>query len=204
VARMECMRRLAVVLAVLVCLAPAPLAAATKGVKVADSFFKPGNVAVRVGDSVRWTAPGALINPHNVREMNKLFYSGAVQYNIDFKKRFSAGSFRYFCELHVSTDGMRGVVNVPVTVSSAPQGLPFTVRWATGKSRTGGKYDVQFRVGTAKRWRNWKANVTSGSGVFGKGRKPAVVVNGKKYSFRARSQNKKGSSGWSQPRTFRA
>jgi hypothetical protein len=157
---------------------------------------------VRGGDSVRWTAAAGSFEAHNVREVSKLFYSGPVENNIDFKVRFSAGTFRYFCELHVSA-GMRGAVNVPVTVSSAPRGLPFTVRWATGKSRTGGKYDVQFRVGSARKWRTWKTNVTTGSGVFGKGRKPVAVVNGKKYSFRARSQNKKGASGWSPPRSFR-
>ena len=191
------------VLAVLVCLAPAPLAAATKGVKVADSDFKPRTVAVRVGDSVRWTAPGNLINAHNVREVSKLFYSGPPEYDIDFKARLSAGTFRYYCELHVSTDRMRGVVNVPPTVGGAPTGLPFTVRWATGKTKTGGKYDVQFRIGN-KRWRTWRTNATTGAGVFGKGRKPVAVVNGKKYSFRARSANKKGASHWSPLRSFRA
>ena len=197
------MRKFAVVLAVLVCLAPAPLGAATKGVKVADNFFNRKNVGVRVGDSVRWTAAATSFENHNVREDRKLFYSGVVQANIDFQTRFSAGTFRYYCELHVSTDGMRGIVNVPVTLSSAPQGLPFTVRWATGKSKTGGKYDVEFRVGT-KRWRTWKTNAITGSGVFGKGKKPVAVVNGKKYSFRARSQSKKGASRWSPTRSFRA
>src|SRR5680860_278382 len=194
------MGKLLVVLAVLVGLAPAPLGAATKGVKVADNSFNPKNVGVRVGDSVRWTAAAASLDNHNVREDRKLFYSGAVQANIDFQTRFSAGTFRYYCELHVSTDGMRGIVNVPATVSSAPQGLPFTVRWATGKTKTGGRYDVQFRVGT-KRWRTWKTNATTGSGVFGKGKKPVAVVNGKKYSFRARSKNKQGPSLWSPVRS---
>ncbi len=196
------MRKLLVVLAVLVGLAPAPLGAATKGVKVKDNLFKPANVGVRVGDSVRWTASADSFDIHNVREGRKLFYSGPLQSNIDFKTRFSAGSFRYYCELHVSTDNMRGIVNVPPTVSSAPQGLPFTVRWATAKTKTGGKYDVEFRVGT-KRWRTWKKNATTGSGVFGKRKKPVAVVNGKKYSFRARSQNKNGASGWSPARSFR-
>lgn len=197
------MRKFAVVLAVLVCLGPAPLGAATKGVKVADSSFNRKDVRVRVGDSVRWTAAAAAFLDHNVRENRKLFYSGAVQSNIDFQTRFSAGTFRYYCELHVTTDGMRGTVNVPATLSSAPQGLPFTVRWATGKTKTGGKYDIQFRIGT-KRWRTWKTDALTGSGVFGKGRKPVAVVNGKKYSFRARSQNKKGASRWSPARSFRA
>ena len=196
------MRKLAAVLVALVCLAPAPLGAATKGIKVGDNFFKPASVNVRVGDSVRWVATPASFEVHNVREESKLFYSGSLRSNIDFKARFSAGKFRYFCELHVSS-GMRGVVNVPATVTAAPQGLPFTVRWATGKTKTGGKYDVQFRIGT-KRWRTWKTNATTGSGVFGKGRKPVAVVNGKKYSFKARSQNKKGASHWSPPRSFRA
>lgn len=188
----------------LVILAPAPLGAATKGVKVADSFFNPKKVGVRVGDSVRWTAASASSEAHNVREKRKLFYSGSVRTNIDFRRSFSAGTFAYYCELHVSTDGMRGVVKVPVTVSATPQSLPFTVRWATATTKTGGKYDVHFRVGTSKKWRNWKTNVTTASAVFGKGKKPVAVVNGKKYSFRARSKNKQGPSLWSPARSFRA
>lgn len=196
------MRKIAVVLATLVCFSPGPLGAATKGVKVTDNSYKPSAVGLRVGDSVRWTAAADSFNTHNVRAERQLFYSGPLQANIDFQTRFSAGAFRYYCELHVAS-GMRGIVKVPVTVSAAPQGLPFTVRWAGGKTKTGGKYDIQFRIGT-KWWRTWKTNATTGSGVFGKGRKPVAVVNGKKYSFRGRSQNKKGASRWSPPRSFRA
>ena len=197
------MRRLAVALAVLVCLAPAPLGAATKGIKVKDNFFKPSNVGVRVGDSVRWTRAADSFGTHNVRGEKNLFLSGPVATGrIDFKVRFSAGNFFYRCDLHGGAN-MEGFVRVPPTVGGAPSGLPFTVRWATGKTKTGGRYDVQFRIGT-KRWRTWKTNTTTGSGVFGKGRKPVAVVNGKKYSFRARSANKKGASHWSPLRSFRA
>lgn len=197
------MRKLAAVLVALVCLAPAPLGAATKGIKVKDNFFKPSNMGARVGDSVRWTRAADSFGTHNVHGEKNLFLSGPLTAGpIDFKVRFSAGNFFFRCDLHAGAF-MEGFVRVPPTVGGAPSGLPFTVRWATGKTKTGGKYDVQFRVGT-KRWRTWRTNATTGSGVFGKGRKPVAVVNGKKYSFKARSQNKKGASHWSPPRSFRA
>lgn len=197
------MRRVVVVLAVLVALAPAPLGAATKGIKVKDNFFKPSNVGVRVGDSVRWTRAADSFGTHNVHGESNLFLSGPVTTgSIDLKVRFSAGNFYFRCDLHGGAN-MEGFVRVPPTVAGTPIGLPFTVRWATGKTKTGGKYDVQYRVGT-KRWRTWKTNATTGSGVFGKTKKPVAVVKGKKYSFRARSKNKKGASHWSPTRSFRA
>ena len=197
------MRRLVVVLAIFVGLAPAPLGAATKGIKVKDNLFTPSTVGVKVGDSVRWTRAADSFGTHNVHGESNLFLSGPVTTgSIDLKVRFSAGSFFYRCDLHGASN-MEGFVRVPPTVAAAPSGPPFTVRWATGTTKTGGKYNVQYRVGT-KRWRTWKANVTTGSGVFGKGKKPVAVANGKKYSFRARSKNKKGRSHWSPVRTLRA
>ena len=159
---------------------------------------------MRVGDSVRWTRAADSFGAHNIHGKENLFLSGPVTMGrIDFKVRFSAGNFYYRCDLHGGYN-MEGFVRVPPTVAGAPSGLPFTVRWATGKTKTGGKYDVQFRVGTSKKWRNWKTNVTTASGVFGKSKRPVAVVNGKKYTFRARSENKKGASHWSPVRSFRA
>ena len=122
------MKRLAVVLAVLVCLAPTPLGADTKGIKVKDNLFKPSNVRLKVGDSVRWTRAADSFGTHNVRGEKNLFLSGPVTTGrIDFKVRFSAGNFFYRCDLHGGAN-MEGFVRVPPTVGGAPSGLPFTVR----------------------------------------------------------------------------
>jgi plastocyanin len=192
-------KKLALVVALVLSLAPVPLQAATKGVKVRDSFFNPKTVAVRVGDFVRWTSATDSSEVHNVHGEKNLFLSGSPKTDIDFKKRFSAGSFSYRCDVHIS---MTGFVRVPPTVAGAPTGLNFTVRWATALTRTGGKYDVAYKIGTGK-WRTWKTNTIEKWSVFGKKHKPVTVVNGKKYSFRARSQNKKGASHWSPLRSFR-
>ncbi|CAN5579868.1 hypothetical protein BH20ACT21_BH20ACT21_19510 [soil metagenome] len=198
------MKRLIVVLVIFVGLAPAPLGAATKGIKVKDNFFKPANVAVRVGDSVHWTRAADSFGNHNIHGERNLFLSGPVTTgSIDFKVRFSAGNFYYRCDLHGGAN-MDGFVRVPPSLTGAPSGLPFTVRWATGKTKTGGRYAVQYRVGSSRTWRTWKPDTITVSGVFGKSKKPVALVNGKKYSFRARSKNKKGPSRWSPPRTFRA
>jgi plastocyanin len=196
------MRKLAAVAVLLACLAPAPLEAATTGVKVKDNFFNPDKVRVRVGDSVRWTRAADSFGDHNIHGEKNLFYSGPTTMGqIDFKMRFSAGSFYYRCDIHGGAN-MEGFVRVPPSAGAAPKGLPFSVRWATTTTQTGGKYDVDYRIGSGK-WRSWKRDTTAGAGVFGKKRKPVAVVHGKRYSFRARSQNKKGASRWSPVRSFR-
>jgi plastocyanin len=195
-------KKLAVVAALVLSLAPVPLQAATKGVKVRDNSFKPKSIAVRVGGAVRWTRAADSFGDHNVHGERNLFFSGApTTGKIDFRVPFSAGSFSYRCDLHAGI-GMTGFVRVPPTVAAAPTGLNFTVRWANGITRTGGKYDIAYKIGTGK-WRTWKKNTTAKWSVFGKKHKPVTVVNGKKYSFRARSQNKKGASHWSPVRSFR-
>ncbi len=99
---------------------------------------------------------------------------------------------------------MTGFVNVPPLITAAPRWLPFTMRWATGTTTTGGRFDVQFKLAKATRWRPWKSKVSSFFGTFGKKGRPVTVIKGKKYAFRARSRNKKGPSRWSPLRSFRA
>ena len=196
------MRRAVIALMALTLLAPGSVGAATKGVKVEDDRFAPRRVAVRVGDVVHWTRAGDSFNPHNVHQSASLFRSGAVTPGrINFRARFSSGTFPYLCQLHASV-GMRGVVRVPAAIGRAPAGLNFSVRWANGRTNTGNRFDVQYRIGSGK-WRGWRTNTRSVSGVFGKGGRPVRVVNGKRYSIRARSQKKRGESGWSPVKSFR-
>jgi hypothetical protein len=108
--------------------------------------------------------------------------------------------FRYKCDVHGLIMG--GVVNVPVAIGRAPAGLNFGVRWANGRTNTGTRFDVQFRVGSGK-WRAWRTNTKTSAGVFGRGGRPVKVANGRRYSFRARSQKKKSESDWSPVKSFR-
>jgi hypothetical protein len=97
---------------------------------------------------------------------------------------------------------MIGFVKVPVTVTAAPLGRPFTVRWALSGTDTGSSWDVQFRIGGGA-WRNWKTDTTALRAVFGKDNRPVHVKNGKRYSFRARSMAGSAASRWSPVKSFK-
>jgi plastocyanin len=198
------MRRAVMALGALAFLVPGSVGAATRQVVIADNSFTPKRVDIRVGDLVRWARDGGAFGEHNVRQVNRrpIFYSGAPTSNsgFSFRRRFSAGAFNYKCDIHGPI--MSGLVRVPVAVRRAPAGVNFGVQWATGRTNTGGRYDVQFRVGSGK-WRPWRTNTKSVKGVFGKGGRPVRVTNGKRYSLRARSQAKKSESDWSPVRRTR-
>jgi plastocyanin len=199
------MRRAVMALVALAFLVPGSVGAATRQVVIADNSFTPKRVNVSVGDLVRWARDGGAFGDHNVRQLNRrpLFYSGAPTSNpaFTFRRRFSAGGFPYKCDLH-GRQVMGGVVNVPVAIGRAPAGLNFGVRWATGRTNTGTRFDVQFRVGSGK-WRAWWTNTKTKAGVFGRGGRPVKVTNAKRYSFRARSQKKRSESKWSPVKSFR-
>jgi plastocyanin len=177
-------------------------AAATE-IKVGDSFFSPRTPPVRnlaTGSSFHWQRAAGSTFPHNVRQNFKLFYSGATTSGpINFSVSASAGSYHYYCELHGSaTDGMDGVVRVRPVFASAPDGAPFTVRWALTGTTTGNQFDVHYRVGTSGTWKIWKNDVAARAGVFGQNGQPVQVLAGRTYQFRARSQKTATQpSGWS-------
>lgn len=168
-------------------------------VGVVGNTFTPPEVEAVVGDEVRWFRPvGGL--PHNVIHAGGLFSSGApTDGPIDFTRRFSAGNFFYFCQAHV-LQGMIGEVSAGLTFTAAPEGRPFTVRWATPESNTGNVFDVQYRAG-AGQWKTWKSDTDKNKGVFGRDGRPVRVKPGETYRFRARSQKNASTpgarSGWS-------
>jgi plastocyanin len=182
-------------------------AGSTIEVEVNDPFFDPRLVNPSVGQKVHWSRGSPSREGHNVRADGELFRSGPVTPGpIDYTRRFSAGSFRYYCEIHgspagESERGMVGYVRAKPSVARGPSGIPFTVRWATRDTNTGSTFDVQYRIG-ARSWRTWKANTRSYSGVFGRDGRPVQVRAGTRYSFRARSQKDSGTSDWSPRRSF--
>jgi plastocyanin len=200
---MKSLLRRATPLLLLVFLIPAPAGAgATIEVEVGDPFFWPRDITVRTGDDVHWTRddPSSTIE-HNIREDNKIFYSGQPTHGtIDYRPTFSAGTFYYFCEVH-GRGNMDGYVRVVPAIKGEPKGLPFKVRWAADATNTGSVYDVQYRVGSGD-WHRWKKDTGSVSGVFGRNGKPVSVRSGKKYSFRARSGKDSASSDWSPRKSF--
>jgi plastocyanin len=195
------MVRRAALLMALLFLPGTPAEAGQVNIEVHDSFFMPDDIGNQVGDTMRWFSDGTTFQ-HNVREEAEIFRSGdPTTAPIDFPRVFSAGTFYYFCEVHRFA-GMDGFVRIPVGISRAPDGLPFTVRWATEASETGSVYDVQFRVGSGD-WRNWRTDTITLSGVFGRNRNPVRVRDGVLYRFRARSQEGDEFSRYSPVRSFR-
>jgi plastocyanin len=191
-------RLVAVVLMSLALVVAVPASAGTTEIAIHDNYFSPDTRRVDVGGSVRWFRAADSNGFHNVREDGWLFESGDPTGDpIDYSVAFSAGTFHYFCETHGGPlGGMDGFIRVPVSIDRPPEGLPFTVRWATGVSATGSAFDVQFRVGSG-RWRTWKTDATKNKGVFGKDGRPMRVRDGVRYSFRARSQDGPNVSRWS-------
>lgn len=195
------MKKILIVVTVALALSVPQVDAATTTVDVSDNEFSPSKVRARVGGAVHWTTAGTQ-GGHNVREDHKIFYSGRETDLLDYRVRFSAGTFRYFCETHgTRTSGMNGLVRVPVTISATPSGLSFTVRWATSSTKTGAKFDIQYKIGKAS-WRSWMTDTSRLRGVFGKDGAPAVAEAGKRYRFRARSQKRDHHSRWSPVESF--
>ncbi len=180
-------------------LAAVPAGAATKEVVLGDNFIDPPFVTVAVGDAVHWSKP-TTSQAHNVRQSDLLFRSGTATTNpIDYTRRFSAGTFPYFCEVHLTA--MSGKVKVPVKVGAAPTGPNFTVTWANSSTNTGTTFDVQFRIGSGA-WRAWKTGTSAFKAVFGRSDSPVHVAGGSRYGFRARSKKSGSVSKWSPVKTF--
>ena len=172
--------------------------AAPLGVAVKDDRYDDRVVTRTVGSQVKWTTASGTENMHNARENSFLFDSGQPEPpGWSYTRTFSAGTFHYYCDIHGSAGGgMDGLVKVPVTITDGPDGRPFTVQWATPGSNTGGKFNVQYRVGTGP-WRSWRRGTTSNKAVFGRGGRPVTVEQHKTYKFRAKSRKGTGASRWS-------
>ena len=178
-----------------------PAAATSEPVTVApggDLSFAPETVGLPVGGVVEWTFDGAGSPSHSVHQVKGLFDSGDPTSDpFEFGRTLSAGVFKYECETHPTV--MQGTVKgKPVVLADPESGLPL-VQWAVESSNTGGRFDVQYKVGSGD-WRDWLKNTAKREKVFGADGSPVEVKLEKTYKFRARSQ--KGTdntlvSGWS-------
>jgi len=108
--------------------------AADVAVDVRDNFFVPGNVAINVNDRVVWTWTGRA--PHNTTHNGTpRLWRSPTQTNGTFAHVFAtAGTFNYYCTLHVFPPdfNMRGSVTVQVgnmpptvTITSPTNGAIF-------------------------------------------------------------------------------
>jgi plastocyanin len=163
-----------------------------------DNRYAPESAALDLGDgSFDWVwGPGGAgtVELHNVVQDDALFTSGEPQSSRagGYSLTASAGTYPYFCVLHL---GMEGVVSVRPVLAATDTGQgPIRLSWATASTTTGSKYDVRYRSG--KKWKPWLEGTKKLSGAFGK-RKPKVKA-GRSYRFEVRSQSgKKHRSDWS-------
>lgn len=170
-----------------------------------NNEFDPDLIGTGLGDNNlawRWDDDGTTNRKHNVRQDDKLFYSGRPTDNRDpFVRSVSAGSFRYYCERHGGPggQGMAGKIIVSPSSDGIPTDDTVPIHWAIDQSTTGDQYDVRFRVESGD-WRTWKRNTAQRRGVFGKNDNPVDFDPTKLYYVQARSEksaNPKRRSGWS-------
>jgi plastocyanin len=120
----------------------------TREVVVDDDFFSPERVKFDAGTaSVHWAwGPPVSQNEHNVRQDDRVFYSGALSATGDFTVTPSAGTFGYYCQLHgFPGGGMAGEIKVKPTGEA--NGKRANLVWATADTDTGTRFDVRQKVG---------------------------------------------------------
>ena len=167
-----------------------PAQAAAQGdvreVATGDDFFEPENVSFDAGSaSVHWAWSTA--NEHNVRQDDRIFYSGTLAVTGDFTVTPSAGTFGYYCELHgFEGGGMAGEIRAKPTGSV--NGNRAAIVWATAATDTGTQFDVRQRVGK-KRPKLIEEKTRDLEGSFKL--KPG------KNQFQVRSRRGKAASDWS-------
>jgi plastocyanin len=160
-------------------------------VRVADVGYRPKQVTVSQGDTVRWAFVGP--SDHTVTDATRmrLFDSGVMPAGSTFAFTFTAaGAYPYASALQPS---MRGLVTVPLAVSPVSGGVTatFTVRWATAVP-PGYVADVQVaRPGGP--FVKWRTSQTTGSATF------VPNAGSGTYTFRAqlRRLSNGRTSGWS-------
>ncbi len=162
--------------------------------------FAPNTVTQAVGASIHWYWwADSNAGPHNVRQDDKLFYSGAATDNnpAGYTITPSAGRFHYYCEPH-RTRGMQGTIYIRPAVFSRTA-TSFGVRWSPGTNETGNRFDVRYRVDGGA-WTKWGNNVAFSAAIFGSDNRPVPVTAGHTYEVQARSETStdlQKRSGWS-------
>lgn len=184
---------------------PALATGATTTVTVTNSnTFGPKAVTKNVGTGSihwQWGTNGTTFAAHNVRQDNKLFYSGSLTSSkpSGYTITPSAGTFHYYCELHGSpTGGMSGTISIRPTIFNKTASS-FGVKWSPGTNQTGNRFDVRYRVDGGA-WKTWKSQVSIAQATFGANNSPVHVAPGHTYEVEARSEkstNLSKPSGWS-------
>ena len=166
--------------------------------------FDPNVLQVAVGETVQWTNTD-FFAPHTVTSFQGLFDLGGTYGATPVSpagfgpgqtvsRKFSAGSFLYFCRVHGVAQS--GVVEAPVSilVKHRAAGLPrLSIRWGGGKLDEGQVYDVQRRQNGGS-WRSLVRGTTKPKGLF------EAPPAGSEWAYRARLReagDPAAISGWS-------
>jgi plastocyanin len=181
---------------------PAVAAAAPREISAGDDFFSPKKPAARnfeAGPSFHWSRTGGSSGRHNIRQDDKLFFSGnPTSGPINFTINASAGSYHYYCQIH-RFSGMSGVVKVRPRAAPDSVAGEILVRWADSNTNTGSRFDVRYRVDHRK-WKVWKNDTRKLQGTFGHNDRPVNFnLNRHTYKIEARSERRTVSkrSDWS-------
>ena len=164
--------------------------------------FNPDRVDASVFQLVHWSRGVDTDRRHSITQEDRLFRLAPTREPIDFTRKFSAGVFRYYCEIHGSPgQGMKGVIRITPDFDTDPLGHNFDVDWADDETLdTGEIFDVRYRRQGAARWKNWHRNTPLVSAEFGLNNEPERAVAGRAYEFSVRSKdgdNPRKRSGWS-------
>jgi hypothetical protein len=182
---------------------PVMAGAAPREIEVGDDFFAPQRPPARSfepGASFRWSNGGGTGSRHNVRQDDKLFFSGEpTRGPLDFSIRASAGTFHYYCDLH-RFSGMTGVVKVRPGIIPTSRPGQVLIRWASEDTNTGSRFDVRYRVDN-RRWKTWKNDTAKTQGRFGRNDNPVNYTSRHTYKVKVRSERRNVSrrSGFSPP-----
>jgi len=156
--------------------------------------FGPKTLTKRFGTGSilwRWDADGTTSIAHNVRQDDKLFYSGppTASNPSGFTVSPSAGTYHYYCEVHGSPNGgMDGTIRVQPLIQNKTA-TRFQVEWANGLGETGNAYDVRYRVDLGP-WQIWKNDIVAKGALFGYHDQPVNIAPGHTYDIQVRSEKK--------------
>jgi plastocyanin len=189
--------------------------------------FNPASVSVPVGGWVEWVNTDCCV-PHTATEDNGLWNETGTYGQTPFNpagfgpgetrmRRFAAGTWSYFCEVHPQQ--MHGVVSVPDRVTllkvrrkhrrrhgraastrKRPRRFQLVAVWATEPLPPGQVFDVQVRRGSGE-WTTALAGTRSLQGTLARG--PARTT----WSVRSRvrsADEPARASGYSPPATITA
>ncbi len=182
---------------------PAVAGAAPRQISAGDDFFSPKKPAARsfeAGPSFHWSRAGGSSNRHNIRQDDKLFFSGHATERAD---QLHDQRLRRLLPLLLRDSSLLGHEWRRQGPSARRSRTRWPARFSSGgptpTPNTGSRFDVRYRVDHRK-WKLWKKDTRKFQGTFGHNDRPVNFnLNRHTYKIEVRSERKQVSkrSGWS-------